>query len=101
MPPCIAKVIQTLFPGIISCLFSPGKLAACLQRLAYPDRQVMHGERLLDELHSLVQDPLVGDDVGRVTGHEEAFHQRLDRAEPLCRHAADLPGQITHPCRTW
>ena len=46
------------------------------QHLPHFDGQILHRERLLDEVHALVQHALVGDDVGGVAGHEQAFDAR-------------------------
>ena len=53
----------------------PSALASssAFQRLAHPGRQVLLGERLLDEMHPFIQYTVVGDDVGRVARHEQAL----------------------------
>ena len=59
-------------------------------------RQGRPGERLLDEMDALVQDAVVGDDVGRVAGHVEAFHLRMDAAQFFPPGPCPfIPGMIT------
>ena len=45
--------------------------------------QVVHRERLLDEVDALLQDAVVRDDVGRVAGHVENRQARAHGSQPL------------------
>ncbi len=73
---------KVLVMGIVLLLLSRGGIQAngmrkcCrdlklyFQRLAQLDGQLIHRKWLLDKIHAFVQDAFVGDDVGRISGHE-------------------------------
>ena len=62
----------------------------------------LHGERLLDEMHALVQHAVVGDDIGRVAGHEQALEVR-DRGTAGCsaRSRPFISGMTTSVMSRW
>ena len=41
-----------------------------LQHLSHLRRQIVDRERLLEEVHALIQHAVVGDDIGRIAGRE-------------------------------
>jgi len=50
-----------------------------VQDLPHFETQLLGGKRLLDEVHSLIQYTVVGDNIGRVPRHEQAFEAWAER----------------------
>ena len=64
-----------IYPALQPLLIVPA------QRLAEFGRKVPHRKRLLDEIDARVQYAVVGDDIGRIARHEQAFEVRIQGQE--------------------
>ena len=49
-----------------------------IQNLSYFNGQTFNRERFLDKMHSLIQDAVVCDEIGRVSRHKQTFKLRFN-----------------------